>query len=157
MPVLPPPRREVDLPAAEKLIADLQAAGIDACEMADLTGAVDFVTKGRAVLELHSTLLSQGQRVTDVAVLLRELENLTIESRHDAGAAAISPGVAVGPNGKWIAVFEPQTIDLNPAYESGTREATIAIDGVPIAQSRDRPEQRAAKKSRARTKARRGY
>lgn len=86
---LPPPRKDENLAEAEQVMRDLSAADISAPELVAAVGPDDFVVMGRAVLELHRTLLAFGQHVTDVAVLLRELENLTIERRHDAGAAAI--------------------------------------------------------------------
>lgn len=201
MPPLPTPRREVDLAAAEKLIADLQAAGIDACAMADMTGPEDFVMKGRLALQVHKTKKAMGEHDVSPLSLLGMVENLLAGDTAPGfphGIVDLSDGKPkeIRHEGKLLATVYPHPDGVGLDYERprinppfaqadafrarlAEREATMAqgmrevharVDAAtermydrprrPVKRSkpdRDRPEQRAAKKTRARAKARRGW
>lgn len=201
LPVLPPPKRDVDLAAAEKLIADLQAAGIDACAVVEITGAVDFVVKGRLALQVHETKKAMGEHDVSPLSLLGMVDHLLAggtapgfehgiidlsdgkphEIRHEgkllatvhphAGSIGLDDVAFTRPRipspfaqhqervakiGNRIALPDDTSADIS-------RQALKALNGQPrrplkrAKPDRDRPEQRAAKKTRARTKARRGW
>lgn len=191
LPPLPTPRREVDLAAAEKLIADLQAAGIDAQELADLTGPEDFVLKGRLALQVHAAKKAMGERDASATSLVNMVDNLLAGGTAPGfphGIIDLSDGKPkdVRHEGKLLATVHPHpgavgvdNVDFTPPHvatvllksldrlapaaasltesmrglASAARRINAAIDR-PV---RDRAKQRAAKKARARTTARRGW
>lgn len=120
---LPPPRRpDVDLDAAEKVMRDLQAAGLDPSAVMEHVGVERFIQWGRAVLDMQLAQRALGCEMT-TAGLLDELD------RFAQGRSSIVQLGKLCPEH----LRESQIIDLQPMHDLGAREVTIGWRGHDLA------------------------
>ncbi len=121
---LPPPRRpDINLDAAEKVMGDLQAAGLDPSAVMEHVGVERFVQWGRAVLGMQLAQRALGCEMT-TAGLLDELD------RFAQGRSSIAQLGKLCPEH----LREPQIVDFQPMYDLGARKVTLGDEhGRPLA------------------------
>ncbi len=122
IPPLTPRRPDVDLDAAEKVMSDLQAAGLDPSAVVEHVGAERFVQWGRAVLGMQLAQRALGCEMTTPG-LLDELDRFA-QGRSIAQLGELCPEH----------LREPQIVDFQPMYDLGARKVTLGDEhGRPLA------------------------
>lgn len=158
---LPPPRKpEIDIAAAEKAMQDLAAAGISGPEVMEVAGSpTRFAETAQKCLSMQAALAAHGRPSVDVRHLLAQHDEL-VRGRPSAmpalhgfeGLGSPRDGISAPPR----QCSAPTPAKLQPSPEE--RQAAERNRRETLELRRDlRPQQAAARKTKATKKARRGF